>query len=293
MKLSHPLFALFAPLCVLRAQAAADSGGAAEPPFAELRKDLNELKAPPSPVTLRPGLDLGAAGIDVGARFSAPPPALPAPVRTDPGVAPQKPASSGWLLDALEENSRRTGVGTVPPAAGRDENAAAEERPAKGRGSSIDDGHRDASSLERNPTSKSPLSAYLAAWLSPEDFRRLQSLYPDLAAAPVGKDVNSGNAIVPGRAAPSAEAGDPQSGLGSFGELNLRPNNPNPYLAGVPALTRPAATTAIQLEQPKLAPPVAAVPRAAEPAPVRTATPAVPPAPGADDRKYFPQLKRF
>jgi hypothetical protein len=290
MKLSRLLIALFVPWSA--ASAAAAGGPAPDQPFAEVRKDLNDMKAPASPLPPRSGLDFGAAGIDAGTRFSAPPPALPEPAKTDPGVASQRPASSGWLLDALEENSRRTGVGLSSPTTIPVDDEATDQRRADSRPGSTAAGNRDSGSLDRGPASKSPLSAYLSAWLSPEEFRRLQSLYPDLAEPTGTKDLSSGNPGA-GRSPPSPEAGDPWSRPGNFGELNLSPNNANPYLAGLPGASRPPAVTVIPLDQPKLTPPVAVIRAVPEPAPVRMTPPVVPPAPGADDRKYFPQLKRF
>jgi hypothetical protein len=286
--------ALFAPAAL----AAADGGAVPDRPFAEVRKDLNELKAPVSGTVTVPGLDLGvAAGIGSGANFTAPAPPAPQPAptaKTDPGVAPQRPASSGWLLDALEENARRARAdGTRPAAidgpADADEDRRADDRPGTGAAKS-----REPVALDRN-AAKSPLSAYMSVWLNPEDYRRLQSLYPEMAGLPEGKDASAGTepAVRATAPAPTVAAGDASLGLGGFGEQN-RAATTNPFLQAVQPAARPVATVpAAQLEKPRLAAQVTPVTVGPEAASVRTGAPTIPEAPGADDRKYFPQLKRF
>jgi hypothetical protein len=280
------------------AVAAADAGAVPDRPFSEVRRDLNDLRTAGPGAAVTPGLDLGAAtaALTPGAHFDAPP-SVPVPVRpTEPATNPQPARSSGWLLDALEENSRRAanggpGIAEVPVR------SEPEEETAKTNGT---DGRPTAAAANRSgagrDTPASPLSAYLSGWLSPDEYRRLSSLYPELTggAGTNGKEFDKaedplrrGDPALPGAAPGGAESG----GLGLRDLGQSAGNAPlNPFVQAMTASPR-LATPPVPLVRAQTSAPSALIPSPG-PEPAKPA-PFAPTRPDAEDRRYYPQLKRF
>ena len=210
-------------------------------------------------------------------------------------MATQRPASSGWLLDALEENIRRTATaGPGFQSSKADKADAADERKSDPRTGPAAAPGKDpaAAGLDRNGT-KNALSAYMSVWLSPEEYRRLQSLYPEqTVGTPEGKEPGAALDPMLRLDRPMTPATTTDALLGGFGDQN-RAAKANPFVQSLQAPPRPTPVSVAPVESVRIATPATATQAPVEPAPVRTATPAVPAAPGADDRKYFPQLKRF
>lgn len=274
---------------------AADGPPPPDRPFESVRQDLGALKTAPFGVVPGQGLNLGAApGISGAGNFSTPP-AVSAPARQpEPASTTQPAKSSGWLLDALEENSRKAGTG-VSPAGRLDDSSSADEKEqdAKARDAANDATRKAISTLPN--LVNSPLSGYLSAWLSPDEFRRLGSLYPEMAGKASSQDgASDPNAQRRPAAGPatttSGMTGQAAPGLESGGNGLDRPQD-NPFVQAmkVPPRALPPMTP---VEAPRVVP----LPSVITPTPAAELAkppPLVPEAPGADDKKYFPQLKRF
>jgi hypothetical protein len=272
---------------------AAEAPPAADRPFDTVRQDLGALKsAGAGVVPSSPGLDLGAAaGISGSASFGTPPAVAVTP-RQPEATAPAAPKSSGWLLDALEENSRKAGTGLTPLGPQEPPGGADDEQRAKSGASANDKAKAGNSTL---PTAgASPLSGYMAAWLSPDEFRRLGALYPELTGsgpAADGTSDPSGLRRLDGPGASVAVPGGQVAAVPGGVAGGSRPQE-NPFVQAMQAPPR-AALPAVPVEPARAVVPVSpAIVVPAAPEAVRPA-PAMPEAPGADDRKYFPQLKRF
>jgi hypothetical protein len=225
-----------------------------------------------------------------------------APVRRSGPVA--KPGRSAtWLLDAMNER-KETGPleelkgGAAPGDAGR-ERALALERSAASQETKL-----ASAAPKPGDRTDNPLTSFMAAWMTPQDYDLLKVKNPEGAPAaaerlPAGEHPAAGNFLdnslrsdAPGSAGHAAAPG---------GGLALEPRS-NPYLADLApgfaggtkdlgAGPNPAA--------PALAPPVLAAPVLAAPALKNDFEPLKnQPQPGdqfklQDDSKYFPQLKRF
>lgn len=272
---------------------AADGPPPVERPFDSVRQDLGALKSA-NPAVPGAGLDLGAAaGISGSGNFAAPP-TVSTPARQPESAATTQPAkSSGWLLDALEENSRKAGTG-VSRNGSLDEPATADDKKQNGRSAEA------AKDVAKKPTStlpsavNSPLSGYMAAWLSPDEFRRLGNLYPEMTGEGAQKDALADpsnlrrldGATSSANGMTAQDAGQmPPGGAGSAQTPG------NPFVQAMQAVPR-----SVTIAAPVVAPRVNTVPPASMTAPVPEAAKpqtVVPQAPGADDRRYFPQLKRF
>jgi hypothetical protein len=134
----------------------------------------------------------------------------------------------------------------------------------------------------------------MSVWLGPDEFRRLGSLYPDLAGGSSQKDSLADPSTQrrfdgSGPSAPATSSQDAariaSAGAGPAGVQD------NPFLQAMQRESRPVAPV-VPADTARITPPVSLV--TAPPVPEVTRTPAPPPeAPGSDDRRYFPQLKRF
>ena len=122
----------------------------AERPFDSVRQDLGAIKSA-NPAVPGAGLDLGAAaGISGSGSFAAPP-SLSTPARPPESAATTRPEkSSGWLLDALEANSRKTEAGVARSDRLDD---PASKRPV-GRGG---EGRHQASNLDPSDRGQQPV----------------------------------------------------------------------------------------------------------------------------------------
>lgn len=273
---------------------AADNPPAADRPFESVRQDLGALKSALPGTIPGSGLDMGAAaGIGGSGNFAAPP-AVTAPARPpDAGAAAQQPKTSGWLLDALEGNSRRAGTGSSGAGRLDDPASAGEKEPGPNSRDPSPAAAKKAGSTLPNAVN-SPLSGYMSAWLSPDEFRRLGNLYPELAGGGPQQDALAD----PANLRRLDDTAAVTSGLTPQEAAQLTPGSPgsvraadNPFVqamqAGPRALT-PGAPGGLPL---LVATPA---PTLASPVPVPPRPPATAPeTPGADDRRYFPQLKRF
>lgn len=272
---------------------AADAPPPAERAFDSVRQDLGALKSvTPGGVVPGPGLDLGAAAGISGSGNFATPPMVSAPARQPESAPTTQPAkSSGWLLDALEENSRKAGTG-VSRKGGLDDPATADDKePSDATGDAKDPARKTASTL---PTAvSSPLSGYMSAWLSPDEFRRLGSLYPEMADGGPKKDALADPSNLRRFDGTTAAAnGVTVQDAARIASGGAGPaSNPNPFVQAMQTAPR-SVTTVVPAAPPRPipAPPASMaspVPEVAKPQTV------VPEAAGADDRRYFPQLKRF
>jgi len=265
----------------------------AERPFDSVRQDLGAIKSA-NPAVPGARLDLGAAaGISGSGSFAAPP-SLSTPARPPESAATTRPEkSSGWLLDALEANSRKTEAG-VARSDRLDDPASAVDKEPNGRSAEA------AKDATKHPTStlptavNSPLSAHMATWLSPDEFRRLGNLHPDMTDGGMEKDPLADPSYVRRLdGATSAANGMTVQDAGQMlsGGAGSPQTPGNPFVQAMQAGPR-----AVSIAAPAAAPRVIPVPPATMTAPVSAAARpqnVVPEAPGADDRRYFPQLKRF
>jgi hypothetical protein len=282
--------------------AARAAAAAGDPSLESVRKELGELKSGTPGAVGGPATGLGAAaaGLAPDPNFgmpSPPPPSARDPRNNEAGRRPGAPerrvSSSGWLLDALEENERRSrGPGEKSP----DDADSAVVVPGEEREDEAERLKSDEKSKTAAGTgaAANPLSSHMADWLRPEEFNRLRSISPELVGA---GDLRSASAGTGGIAMvnPTVTAG---LGATEAGASPVRTEiartlreTENPFLAAIQA-PRPAPPPTIVATGPPpgLAVPVMVPPPViAPPPPLQTA----PPAPGADDRKFFPQLKRF
>jgi hypothetical protein len=233
----------------------------------------------------------------------APPPLptdqpLPRPLRAASSLdAAKAAAQKTWLFDAMrqpgkaDEKSRRSGG----EEAATTDDFGFEKKPAERAESAPRD------SRAKAPTAPvfDPLRDYLAAWMTPADYALLVKPAKDRQEAALGTDFAVGLpplAMLGGRTNPDLRTGaDVSPAL-----VDLAPRE-NPYLKTSQSSTTafgPANNGASTFNgaQPETKPPVPA--SALTPDYTNPTQPVTPPAlpdrlKPADDRKYFPQLKRF
>ena len=241
---------------------------------------------------------------DAELKLSVAPPALPTdqplprqPRAASPLDAAKADAKKSWLLDAMrqtgktdEKNRRR----------GEDEAATAgdfgfEKKSAE----SAETTSRDSRTKEQTAPVVDPLRDYLAGWMTPADYALLVKPAKDRPEATLGTDFTAGLAslaMLGSRPAPEARTGADDSPA----PADLAPHE-NPYLKTSqfsPAAFGTASGSAATSNgaEPGTKPPVPAGART--PDYTNPPQPVTPPAlpdrlKPADDRKYFPQLKRF
>lgn len=243
------------------------------------RRDLRALPATErSPELLGKSSGFGAAGL----------PTLDIPGEGNKPSSqplPNATPSPTWLLDAmqqteLEQNQRRTATPRDPTAT------------------------RESSSGYKPAAAPDPFGKYLEQWLSPRD---LELLRPESRKNDAQKSTFGGETQT-------------RSRLGTFGTATaplvtdpvpILPTAQNPYLvesnspspAPLPGPFAPETTPALQKNERNRTPsvlPASAVTSSPKPAaPLKPAaksvdaSPKAPTAPIVDDRKYFPQLRRF
>ncbi len=225
----------------------------------------------------------------------------------------KKDAAKNWLLDGMDRLERKSGKLTPGTAkkSGFDEEEAEDGLAASPAGPSsllqiyAKQGKTDGTTKQNSPTVADPLAPFLQHWLAGSPVRG-----PVLDALARREPANSPGSYlklgVPGFEAPtgpsSSGPGDPLDSSPASATVNSR-GLENPYLQTL-ALAAPAST-------PAGGGPVAAPVRAAASSPViapSQTAPAVapdnrasskpspftpPPSKADEDKKYFPQLKRF
>ncbi|MBI5381620.1 MAG: hypothetical protein HZA31_06945 [Opitutae bacterium] len=240
-------------------------------------------------------------------------PAMPAteslPLPSAPSAKPDDAAKSGakrdWLLDAMrrpekrdERRSGRRGDDSTEHSGERDarEQSLSRRDPA-GRDT------RSASPLDAatsTPATPDPMRGYMASWLSPHDYALL--VKPAKGSIGTSQETDRLSLRLPAADTPVELA---RPGVMPPVATNPDPANrsprENPYLKSLPtssnalapragvAATLPAPVV-LQKPPPAVAPPVAEIAEPPRPKPVSTLPPLLKP---ADDKKYFPQLKRF
>jgi hypothetical protein len=201
------------------------------------------------------------------------------------------------LLDAMRQPGKTGGKSRRP---GEEEAATAddfgfEKKPADNAGSTP----RDSRGQEHTAPVGDPLRDYLAGWMTPADYALLVKPAKDRQEAALGTDFTAGLAplaMLGGRTNPDLRTGaDVSPAL-----VDLAPRE-NPYLKTSQSSTTtfgPASNGASTFNggQPEVKPSVPA--SALTPDYTNPPQPVTPPAlperlKPADDRKYFPQLKRF
>jgi hypothetical protein len=217
----------------------------------------------------------------------------------------RKKRSSTWLLDAMEQEKKRDS-GTQDPRqrlkkdrlqADRDAETEASDNPLALQEDSS--GKEEPSQAEKAKTpAPDPFKGYLSSWLSPRDFELLAPQSRQQAPLLTGKDPSStGPASLP-----TENLSGERIFFGAFGSGTLAKGlaegvADNPYLKD---FSRPGGGTGSpSLFQAPAPPPE---PVLSTPAPSSFAAPS-PPSPAqqgvaekwrpSEDRKYFPQLKRF
>ena len=273
----------FASLAALAAVASAHSAETSASAVESAKRDLQELPVAEQPVDAagRPSLFSGSTAIP-GLSLTSPAPGASSPKKTD---ATDKAPSGGWLLDGVR--------GLEAEAKQRELQAGKRATEAAASGNAANAG---------GPAKANPLGDYLTQWLAPRD----QAL---LLEGPSANGLASSEGVEFDRArereALTTTASPFQTELPGLVDLGVNKRGVNPYLVDPlqPAATsspftaavgdrgladaRPTAALAPQLTLPFAAPPAE---------PVAVAKPAPSPAPTSrivDDRKYFPQLRRF
>jgi len=226
---------------------------------------------------------------------------LPRPLRAASSLEAAKAAKADaqktWLLDAMRQPAKTGGKSRRP---GEEEAATAddfgfEKKPAE----SAESTPRDSRGQEHTAPVGDPLRDYLAVWMTPADYAVLVKPTKDRQEAALGTDFTAG-------LAPLAMVGDWTSpGMRTGADVSPAPADlaprENPYLKSS-QFTATAFGTAssvastfngVQPEPRPLVPPSALTPDRTNP-PQPVTPPALPDRlKPADDRKYFPQLKRF
>ena len=241
---------------------------------------------------------------DAELKLNIAPPGLP---MEQPLLRPLRAASSldaakadtqkTWLLDAMRQPGKTGGKSRRP---GEEEAATAddfgfEKKPTESGESTP----RDSRGKEHTAPAGDPLRDYLAVWMTPADYALLVKPTKARQDAALGTDFTAG-------LAPQSMLGDwtsPDIRTGadvSLAPAGLAPRE-NPYLktsqfTATAFGTASSVTSTFNGAQPEPKPPVSA--SALAPDYTNPPQPATPPAlpdrlKPADDRKYFPQLKRF
>ena len=114
----------------------------------------------------------------------------------------------------------------------------------------------------------------MSVWLSPEEYRRLQSLYPEQTAGmPEGKEPGAALDPMLRLDQPMTPATTTDALLGGFGDQN-RAAKANPFVQALQTPPRPIPVPVAAAEPARVATPMTVTPAPVEPAPVRAATPA-------------------
>lgn len=295
------------PLLVLLALvAAAPVGSATEAPLAETRKELKQLGEKPGVVAepgVRDALRSGAGAVMTGPSLDQPlvPPVTPE--RTERERKRVRDSQQNWLLNGMQRLRGEERVKGDP--ASRDEPTPESDlvdttdpayllklydRQRRASAGQAPKGRADAAAKA------DPMAAFLQGWLQGSPVRD-QLLTERLAAGTGSTSLLPGNlerpALIRGSGGPGLVAtpqGEPPSGPLA-----------NPFLTG---MNRPADGFGASIPVPTgggsrvVPPPAPALPARPSPLTVAPAEP-TPEArkhllpPSADDKKYFPQLKRF
>ena len=298
--------------CVALASAAEPpaSGKTAPPPapdedtISAARRDLEAIRAlrgPGAESTRGELLRLAAPELSLAPAAPVATPHRPANGTLPKGANGAGGTNANWLVDAMARKVERhpgeaagDGPATALDERTADNPLAAAAKPRRGPGQERDPTHREASGTA--PTANAatnPLSAYMGAWMTPQDYQLLRPGSP--AGAPRGAATDrmvaflpegAGTALAPERGLPVSSHGSPPGSA----------PRENPFLAALGPVA-PAAT-ANQSPLPLVAAPAATSrpPAVALPPPATTAAaPSILPAlvKAPDDAKYFKPLKKF
>jgi len=223
---------------------------------------------------------------------------VPRPLRAASSLdAAKADAQKTWLLDAMrqpgkpDEKSRRRGDQEDATA----DDLGFEKKPAE----SAESASRDSRAKERAAPAFDPLRDYLAVWMTPADYALLVKPTKDRQEAALGTDFTAGLASLAMLGSPTSP--DLRTGADvSPAPADLAPRE-NPYLKTSQFTTTAFGTASSGAStfngaQPETKPLVSAsavTPDYTNP-PQSVTPPALPDRlKPADDRKYFPQLKRF
>lgn len=294
---------------VLLAATAARAGDPAPPPAAPLSESARQLKALQKDEATRQSGVGDASAREALPSFSPPPPGMvaPLPAVRPPERRPDANANPNWLVEGMNQlDKERSGARGAPggdksgqPAAtprinrdGRKEDATASSRPPGGPGAS------------------DPLAPMMKQWLagSPVDATVFEAIRKsgsrDSATMPELARVSQPGREGDLRTRARGEGGHP---LPAEGGVQLDRKRENPYLAGLQGAPAPAAPSlpsgpslsrnAGSAPLPAMSQPLPGSSTAVAPPPVdvpaRTGTRPAPPRSPQDDKKYFPQLRKF
>lgn len=263
--------------------------GAEEPapsPLEDVKVDLKAIKrgnnselpaAPAGPKVSVPGFS--------PAQGEAVPPVSPPATELNP-QAGRKPANANWLLEAMELQARtRPSQGPGAKALGKNDAIAADscdptyllklylaqETPGEEQARTSSPGKESRAVKEMDVGT---LDGFLKQWIAPRDLALL-----GLVAAAQGATTDL---LPPGTPAPAVAPG----------QTSTPPVPPNPFLEALKLDPLPPDLTPAALRPANLPPPAAAV-SSAPPKDSNQPAERNPPPNPAEDKKYFPQLKRF
>jgi hypothetical protein len=223
---------------------------------------------------------------------------LPQPLRAASSLdAAKVDTQKTWLLDAMRQPGKTDGKSRRP---GEEEAVTADVFGFEKKGAeSAESAPRDSRAKAQTAPVFDPLRDYLAVWMTPSDYALLVKPTKYRQEAALGTDFTAGLAplaMLGSRTSPDMRAG---------ADVSLAPadlaSRENPYLktsqfTATAFGTGNGGASTFNGVQPETKPPVPA--SALAPDYTNPPQPATPPAlpdrlKPADDRKYFPQLKRF
>lgn len=257
------------------------------------KRDLETIRAMRSPST--------EASRGEAPHFSVPEMQLGAGGPTRAGAAPGNPKAktANWLVDAMAKRTDKA-VDGIKTAERERENAASESADAR---SADERPKRDSAEAQPRSDKKTaddagsnPLAAYMAGWMTPQDYKLLRPTIEVEGVVVPGKSADA-----PGQSFLSGSAGSGGAkGEQKFGDTRSRATGnaqrENPFLHALSAPVTSAGALGpgtAQLPQPATAASKSPAPVALSPAPVtqQSARPAFAKPP--DDTKYFKPLKKF
>ena len=296
----------FVLLAATLAARAADPAPSPNAPLSESARQLRVLQK--DEATRQSGMGEAAAR-DALPSFSPPPPgpAAPLPAVRPPERRPDANANANWLVEGMNQLDKERNGSRVAP--GENKSSPAAGAPRLNRDGRTED-PAASSRQPGSPAASDPLAPMMKQWLagSPVDATVFEA---------IRKSGSRDTAAMPelARVAQPRREGDLAAGARGDGDLSplaggVAPSDrkrENPYLAGLPGSTAPvtpSSSSAASLARnagsaplPAMSQPMPGPTTAVAPAPIdvpaRTGTRPAPPRSPQDDKKYFPQLKKF